>query len=189
MPTALYSNVLHVCPKSVAELHSRKQLHQNSVASTINITSSNREQTVLLNKLDWTSSSQVISSGTVPGTCEPPAKGWRHPVGVVVLSGRRLEGTIGRRCHKYHFCCNKSFVTTNMRLLWQMHVCHNKTIFCHDKRNLSREKCFVATNIFCHNKTFVTTNICLDKTFVATSLLLLQQKWYLWQLPPMIGGK
>ena len=34
---------------------------------------------------------------------------------------------------------------------------------------------FVATKYFCHDKTFVTT-----KT-------LSQQKWYLWQLPPLIG--
>ena len=50
---------------------------------------------------------------------------------------------------------------------------------------------FVATKIFCRNKhTFVTTKVLRIKhTFVATKdvfLCLSRQKWYLWQLPPMI---
>jgi len=33
----------------------------------------------------------------------------------------------GRSCHKYNFCCNKTFVTTSTCLLRQTHVCRNKT--------------------------------------------------------------
>ena len=97
------------------------------------------------------------------------------------------------------FCRNKTFVVTNICcdkhnfvatifLTWQ-------AFFCHDKRRISCDKMmFVATNICCNkhvcccDKSFVTTSIFLswqNKSFVLTKLLL-QQKWYLWQLPPMI---
>ena len=51
-----------------------------------------------------------------------------------------------RSCHKYHFCCNKKF--------------------CCDK--------YINAQYGCHD--FVTTKICCDKSFVATSILLSQQK-------------
>ena len=153
-------------------------------------------------------------------------------------------------CHKYNFCCDKSFVT-NMCFLQQTCFCRDKSVLvtsfvtknfhnknscyksCHDKYLLRptwfcHNKMFVMTNILllqqthvCHDKIccdkhkFVATNICCDKCFVATNIilswhflllqqayfcrnkrrvlswhmfvvtkLLLQQKW--WQLPPMI---
>ena len=84
-------------------------------------------------------------------------------------------------------------------LLQQTCVCHDKHLFCHDKNML-----VVTTPLSWQNycdKTFVTTNIWLNKhMFVATSILLswqkmcflvtellLRQKWYLWQLPSMIA--
>ena len=36
--------------------------------------------------------------------------------------------------------------------------------------------------------TFVATNICDRRCFFATIILLSQQKWHLWQLPPMISN-
>ena len=101
------------------------------------------------------------------------------------------------------------FVVTNTA--WQTHVCHGKTrlllrpkvcllrqtCVCHDNTCLSRQYVFVTT---------ITANICRDTVmfFVAASMLLLQQKmcfchdkhllvtarqkWYLWQLPPVIGN-
>ena len=70
-------------------------------------------------------------------------------------------------CHKYHFCHDKSFVTTN--------ICHDKCV--------------------CHNKSFVPTSILLlqqKMCYVETNTCLSQQnfcwnkKWYLSQLLPMI---
>ena len=64
---------------------------------------------------------------------------------------------IGGSCHKYHFCHDKRFFTTNMCLL---------------RQNMS----FVATDVLlrqkyaCRGKTLVATNTCLmrQKYFVAT---------------------
>ena len=55
----------------------------------------------------------------------------------------------GGSCHKYHSCCNKSFVTTNT---------------CLSQQNI----------VFCHDKTFVTTKLCLSRQniFVATKMIL-----------------
>ena len=55
--------------------------------------------------------------------------------------------------------------------------------------NICRDKSFVATNILLsQQKTcFVVTNTCHDThTLVETRQLLSRQKWYLWQLPPLI---
>ena len=113
----------------------------------------------------------------------------------------------GRSCHKYNFCHDKFFCKKR----WT-YACHDKTSdatklclsqlnICHDQHNcvITNFCCcgknnFVMAKVlswhayFCHNKRrvlswqtcFVTTNI-----FVATKLLL-QENWYLWQLPPMI---
>ena len=70
----------------------------------------------------------------------------------------------GGSCHKYHFCCNKSFVTANT------FVTHIRT------------KLLSGQNYVCCDKTFITkkylsqqTRICCDKSFVMTSILLLHQ--------------
>ena len=77
-----------------------------------------------------------------------------------------LYTIIGGSCHKHYFCGDKSFVTTT--------TCCRKYHFC-------RDKSFVTTNTCCHKYHF-----CRDKhVFVATKLLS-RQKWYLWQLPPVI---
>ena len=54
----------------------------------------------------------------------------------------------GWSCHKYHFCCDKSSVVTNMCLVQQ--------------KSLSGQTIFVVTN----------------KSFVTTSILLLQQAYF-----------
>ena len=98
-------------------------------------------------------------------------------------------------------CHNKSFVTTSILLWWQKMCFVMTNMFVMTKVSLSQHKTFVATtkmfaatNI-CHNKSFVVTKICLSwqkychhkHTSVATKdMFLLQQKWYLCQLPPMI---
>ena len=77
------------------------------------------------------------------------------------------RGIIGRNCPKYNFCRDKSMLVPTKPFLRQTHF-------------LSRQ-IFAATNInvlswqeyFCHDKRRV----------------LSRQKRYLWQLPPMIGGR
>ena len=125
-----------------------------------------------------------------------------------------MSSIVGGSCYNYKY----HFVVTKV-LLWQAHVCCNKThrlsqqkYACHNKTFVMTKLCllqqniFVATNTFvmtkaslswqkfcCNKIMFVMTNIWWDKSFVATknmfvvaSILLLWQKWYLWQLPPMI---
>ena len=54
------------------------------------------------------------------------------------------------------------------------------TKVCLPRQNFCRDKVmFVATNLSWRNS-------CREKRFVATSVFLSRQKWYLWQLPPMI---
>ena len=100
---------------------------------------------------------------------------------------------IGRSCHKYNFCCNKSFIVTNMSfvvtkvcLLWQTfcekimfvatkwHSTNIQQKFCCDKHN------FVATKVLswqkyacCDKKPLSQQNyVCCDKTFVTTKMIL-----------------
>ena len=70
----------------------------------------------------------------------------------------------------------------------QKYACRNKT-FVATKLCLSRQNIFVATNICCEKHVFVATNILLSpqKTCLSTNTCFLsRQKWYLWQLPPVI---
>ena len=105
---------------------------------------------------------------------------------------------IGGSCHKYHFCCDKSFVVTNTcllqqntsfvvtkyfvstkLLLWQIFVTTNIILlwqkFCHDEHVffLQQKTCFVTTNMCLLQQKYA----CCDKTFVATKLCLLQQNY------------
>ena len=80
-----------------------------------------------------------------------------------IMQFKLMPGVIlGRTCHKYHFCRNKVlFVTT-------------KQVFCHDqkKKLLSRQ------NYVCRVKhIFVTTKLLLQQIFVATNIILSQQKF------------
>ena len=87
---------------------------------------------------------------------------------------------VGGSCHKCNFCCDKSFVTTNMCLL-RRKFCHNKHVFV------------VTKQLFCHDKSmFVATKLCqdkYDKMFVVTNIILSQQNFchgkrrvLLWQM-------
>ena len=89
-------------------------------------------------------------------------------------------------CHDQEFVATKLcflrqiFVTTKV-LSWQKYVCHDKSFVMTSKVLLQQKTCFVRTNkCLCHNK----------HVFVTTKLLswqvLLRQKWYLWQLLPVI---
>ena len=73
---------------------------------------------------------------------------------------------IGGSCQKYHFCCNKSFVATNMCLSWQnTHLSQQitKRVFCHDKSMFA-----------CCDKTFVTTKWCLSwKIFLSQNIFVM----------------
>ena len=85
---------------------------------------------------------------------EAEAALWQPPLH---KCSERLRAVIGRSCHRYHFCCNRSFVMTNICLSqqnmsfvmtkvclsWQ-NCCHDKHVFCLDKY-LSRQK-------FCRDK-------------------------------------
>ena len=97
-------------------------------------------------------------------------------------------------CNKTGVCCDKRFVSTSILLSWQK-MCFVTTNMC-----MSQQK------YACHDKTFFMTKLCRDN-FFATKLLSWQayfchdkrcvllrqthvclswQKWYLWQLTPMI---
>ena len=70
---------------------------------------------------------------------------------------------IGGSCQKYHFCCNKSFVATNMCLSWQNTHLLQQNVFCHDKSMFA-----------CCDKTFVTTKWCLSwKIFLSQHVFVM----------------
>ena len=87
-----------------------------------------------------------------------------------------LANTItGSSCHKYHFCCDKTFVETNTSLSQQIFVMTKKLL--------------LQQNYVCHSKhTFVMTKdmFCHDKHIFTATKLLSRQKLYLLQLLPMI---
>ena len=146
--------------------------------------------------------------GAGPCVCWPKARwGWewsyRHSqrknvTGVYVKIHSPKVGLCieGRSWHRYHFCCNKSFVMTNTWASWQntsvdicmlvvtKHLLQQQTCVCQNKylsweEKKSHQKYFVMTNIillwqkFCHSKhTFVVTKdmFCPNKhVFVATN--------------------
>ena len=69
---------------------------------------------------------------------------------------------------KYNVCCHKSILVVTKVLSQHNYVCHGK---CLSWQVLSWQN---MTKIFCH-----------DKRNFFTTKLLSQQKWYLWQLPPV----
>ena len=97
---------------------------------------------------------------------------------------------------------NTSFVVSKVCLPWQNCVCHDKVFLSRQTRVCRYKHAFVTTkDMFCcdthvcHDKSrLVTTKLCLlwqkfccnKNMFVATNTYLSGQKWYLWQLPPMI---
>ena len=102
-----------------------------------------------------------------------------------------FETIIGGSCHKYYFCRDKHvvslFVATNMCFSRQNPFLSLQNYVCRDKyfswQVLSRQKYFFATNIFFFATKLLSRQayFCRDKRRV-----LSRQKWYLWQLPPMI---
>ena len=100
------------------------------------------------NKLFICASRHIINTGSKEGTKNLE---WEEVFGSLTFAV-----IIGRSCHKYHFCCNKSFVVTNTCLSWQ---------------NTS----FVMTKVCLSWQIFVVTS------FVATCLLLLRQTCLSWQ--------
>ena len=90
------------------------------------------------------------------------------------------------------------FVATNIissqqtcLLSWQKNTCHVQTFvatkLCLSQQKFCCDKIFLSWQNFCRDKhTFVMTKdmFCCD-VFIATKLLS-RQKWYLWQLPPVI---
>ena len=92
------------------------------------------------------------------------------------------------RVTKHIFCCNKSvlFVKKNCgdKIMFVVTKLLLRQIFVPTNMCLLRQK------YICHNKTFVTTSILSSQqktwfVFVATKILS-RQKWYLWQRPAMI---
>ena len=89
---------------------------------------------------------------------------------------------IGGSCHKYHFCRDKYL------------FCRGKRTFVATKHVFRRDKSIlVATNTclqFCRGKhTYVATKDVLSRQAYFCcykTLVLSRQKWYLWQLPPII---
>ena len=117
---------------------------------------------------------------------------WQH---LFVKKQKQMFVTTHLILLRQKFCCNKhTFVTTNSCLSWQnmafvmTKVCLSQQNICCDKI-VWHDKRFGATTIFCDDKSFVTTSILLlrQKTcFVMANTCLSWQKWYLWQLLPMI---
>ena len=151
-----------------------------------------------------------------------PKKFWRWPASqpvpstvLTLIITQTQIFIIGGSCHKYHFCCNKTFVyflsnktfvVTNTCLSRQNTSFVERKV-CLLRQNFSRDKLiFVMTKYFCRNKhVFVATKVslswqnfcydiivcfdiivCCDKNMFATTKLLSGQRLYLWQLPPMI---
>ena len=100
-------------------------------------------------------------------------------------------GIIGRSCHKYHFCHDKSFVTTKICLpqqvlSWQnIFVMTNTKVlswqayFCCDKRWVLSWR----THVYCDKHISVVTKfwlrqnyVCRDKTFVMTKYVFCHDK-------------
>ena len=119
-----------------------------------------------------------------------------------MLAATKLLTKLCLSCQK--FCSDKNMFVVSKVLSQQAYFCHNKRCVL-----LRQKRCIVATKLslsrqnFCHDKIiFAVTNICPDKhTFVmandvfchnkhmfVVAKLFSRQKWYLWQLPPMIAG-
>ena len=102
-------------------------------------------------------------------------------------------------CHNKSMLAVTSFVMTKLCLLWQNIFFCDKTFFFFFFATsilLSWQKMwFVVTTwqtYFCHDKRCVLswqTCFCHDKHVFVVTKLLLQQKWPLWQLPPMTQNK
>ena len=108
-------------------------------------------------------------------------------------------------------CHDKSFVTTNIFLSWQNLYCDKhmllatslflsrQTRVCGDKTVVATNMClsgqiFVATKLVSQQKYFVVTNVTASillsqqkMCFVVTNMCLSWQKWYLWQLLPILS--
>ena len=98
----------------------------------------------------------------------------------------------GGSCHKYNFCCDKSFVVTNVCLPWQ-NFRHNKIMFVVTKRllrqtHICRDKhTFVGTkDVLCCDKhvsgatkvSLSWQNFCRDKIMFVTRKVLLRQAYF-----------
>ena len=83
-------------------------------------------------------------------------------------------------------CCSKTFVATKY-FCCDKHVCRDKT-FVVTKDVLPQQTCHKSK---LETKTFLATNILSQwkLCFVRANPCLSRQKWYLWQLPPMIDLK
>ena len=96
------------------------------------------------------------------------------------LHHRIMNDNIDGSCHKYHFCCNKRFVatnvfaTTNVVFFCDKHMfVMTKYVFCCKKYMLVATKYCLYD---CHNKTFAATNTCCNKhNFVMTKVLSWQK--------------
>ena len=93
-----------------------------------------------------------------------------------------LATVTGGSCHNHHFCRYKSF--WHDKTFVATYFCHNKTFYRDKKYVCYNKHVFVMTKyVICSDKsmlvatTFVTTKIfCCNKTFVAASILLSQQR-------------
>ena len=103
----------------------------------------------------------------------------------------RLKYTQGGCCHKY-FYCDRSFVATDTCLLWQNYVCHDRYLclswqayFCCDNRRVLSWQ----THVHCDKRHVLSwqTHVHHDKSKLVATKCLSRQKWYLWQIPPMIA--
>ena len=124
---------------------------------------------------------QDVQPSEPTGRCLPGVCCARGVICIALVTRPCLIAIIDGTCHKYHFCltkyfcCDKTFVMTNMCLSRQMfcQFCHDKhtsvatkDVICHNKH-----KMFVMTNI-CPNVLLQQAYFCCDKGFVVTNILL-----------------
>ena len=95
------------------------------------------------------------------------------------------RSSISRRCHKYHFCHDKSFASTNACLFNTFCPATNKTHLLLWQKYACCDKTFVMTKLclpwqlhVCHGKNLVVTNMCFDKHVFVMTKVLSQQAYF-----------
>ena len=159
-------------------------------------------------------SPELLQAGAVKGLihCKSPSIAVRLTIplrSAKVSSVQRHWAGMRLVLLKYHwrelpqvlFLLQQTSVCRDKRrvLSWQKYACRDKTFpvkirVCRDKTRLlsgqkyaCRDKTFFAANTCLSRQIFVATKVfSRQKYFVATNIILSRQKWYLWQLQPMI---
>ena len=74
---------------------------------------------------------------------------------------------MGRSCYKYHFCRDKSFVTTEVCMLRQIFVTTNIILLWQNMCFVTANTCLLQQKFACHTITFVATKLCLLQQYLS----------------------